>query len=494
MNKLPEATNQQHRDKREARLLEDGRLCLQLGYFQGALNASSQIRQNSDWADSADLIKWIARIYLGERHWAEASQMTQTMAMLKQLRGGVGFAECACLSTRMFETHVVARHLQEVLQLIDDQHGVLVTWHPSAVLCLAEYARQSKDLKSAISLTNIALGFRSVFVSLADVRRLASLLICLRAPAALWADWCSICIQHLRFAGHRPAIFRSKLATSKDAESWALSEARNSEQILRAVLAQAPREAWTLLQKVAPQLYEAGSHLAHDVRSRFAPSEVAGPAVADHLWSEERSLRYRYFWYDMISGDEQNLVRNGDWAMFGLPTEDYSMGLAQWWRILESVLKRSIIKPLVSKFAECPELASLDRNNLTLSRQKEEAVFLDKLAFPDRASKMTLGDILLVLKKCESTNDRGIVGSRMRIEAAKFLKSYSTQIGPLTKGTPFSPSHLNEQNITWFRNRSSHDGSMSLVDASIGCLLSKRILNGFYAPVITSWGFEAQLL
>jgi hypothetical protein len=57
---------------------------------------------------------------------------------------------------------------------------------------------------------------------------------------------------------------------------------------------------------------------------------------------------YRYVWYDIITASEQDLVRNGDWAMFGTPTDDFSMALAQWWRALESVLKRSVVDLLSS--------------------------------------------------------------------------------------------------------------------------------------------------
>jgi hypothetical protein len=180
--------------------------------------------------------------------------------------------------------------------------------------------------------------------------------------------------------------------------------------------------------------------------------------------------------------------------MFGLPTNDFSMALAQWWRALESVLKRSVVDLISSTFAQQPQLADLDRQNLSVKRQKEESVFLDKLAVPDRAGKLTLYDILLVLKKCESTNEHGFFGSRLRLEAARVLKQYSAQIGPLTKGTWLNPAHLTDENIKWFRNRSSHDALVDLVDAAVGRVLAKRVLNGFFAPVLESWGFKAMLL
>lgn len=135
-----------------------------------------------------------------------------------------------------------------------------------------------------------------------------------------------------------------------------------------------------------------------------------------------------------------------------------------------------------------------DRENLSPKRQRDEAVFLDKLAIPKRAAKTTLYDILLILKKCESTNEHGVVGSRVRLEAARILKQYSAQIGPLTKGTWLNPVHLTDENIDWFRNRSAHDVSVAFVEAAIGRVLAKRILHGFLFPVLESWGFERVLL
>ena len=73
-------------------------------------------------------------------------------------------------------------------------------------------------------------------------------------------------------------------------------------------------------------------------------------------------------------------------------------------------------------------------------------------------------DILLILKKCESTNEQGSARSSLRLEAAPILKQYSAQIGPLTKGTWPHPAHLNDENINWFRNRAAHDASVGIVD------------------------------
>ncbi len=482
----------------DAEVLEQARTWLKLGYFKGALELALTLQHHADWGPSARHVVWIARVYLGEEHAADAIQMRDVITSLKKLYGGQGLAECAWLMAKSNPSAVPAA-IQEIFGLADAQHGVLVTWHPTAILHLAEFAfAELQDSRSAVLLTSVALGFRSVFVSLADVNRLSRLLIALNAPVCLWADWSSVLIQHIHFATNRATMMqeeaRNRSAAERwafAAEEWAFAEDAKSEEVVASVLAAAPQEVWTILQTVAPHLDAA--QFGEVVKARFTQSQIEGRRLAEAVWSEPNALRYRYFWYDMMSNHEKAMLRNGDWAMFGLPTEDFSMALAQWWRALESVLKRSVVDLLASTFSQQPLLAEWDRQNLSAKRQKEESVFLEKLAVPDRATKLTLYDILLVLKKCESTNKQGAAGSRLRFEAARVLKRYSAQIGPLTEGTWLHPVHLTDKNINWFRNRSAHDAAVDLVDAAVGRVLAERILNGFFAPVLEGWGFKAAL-
>lgn len=472
-----------------AEILAQARLCLQMGYFKGALERALRLQHDPKLGLSARHIAWLARVYLGEEYVADAVRMRDVLAEIEKLYGGQGLAEYAWLAA-MSNPTAGDKAIQQIFLAADAQHGVLVTWHPTAILHLAEFAfAELKNPRSAVLLTSIALGFRSVFVSLADVDRLARLLMVLDAPVSLWADWSNVLIQHMHFATNRAASARNEARNINDAEGWALAEDAASEQVVKSVLADAPNESWAILQSLAPHLDAA--QLGEIIKDHITPNQVAGRRGAEQLWSEPNALRYRYFWYDMITNHEQDLVRNGDWAMFGLPTNDFSMALAQWWRALESVLKRSVVDLISSTFAQQPQLAELDRQNLSVKRQKEEAVFLDKLAVPDRAAQLTLYDILLVLKKCEATNEQGIVGSRLRLEAARTLKKYSAQIGPLTKGTWLHPAHLTDENINWFRNRSAHDAPVDLVDATVGRVLAKRVLDGFFVPVLENWGFKA---
>ncbi|MBS1983425.1 MAG: hypothetical protein JST16_04565 [Bdellovibrionales bacterium] len=465
---------------------------MQVGYFEGALERALRLERHAEFGRSARFTAWMARVYLGEDHWAEAWAMKDVLKEIKTLSGGQGFGEYVCVG--MMSNHdSAAVGIGEMLKIADAQHGVLVLWHPSAIVQLAEFSlRQLRDERTAILLINIALGFRNVFAVLSDLQRLAKLLVELNAPVCIWADWCSAFIQHVQFATNRVSLLRERLHQPRDAERWSLAQDAASEDVARSVIGDAPAEAWVFLISLALHLDAAA--LGQVVKDSFKPGSVAGSRGADPIWSAPAVLRYRYFWYDMITPEEQALVRNGDWAMFGVPTDDFSMGLAQWWRAIESVLKRSVVTNLSSALATQPHLVSMDRENLSAAKTKEEALFLEKLVVPDRAAKMTLYDILLLLKKCEATNEKGTAGSRVRFEAARILKRYSAQIGPLTKGSLFSPVHLTDENINWFRNRSSHDASVPLEDAGIGRVLARRILSGFFVPVLNSWGFNRVLL
>jgi hypothetical protein len=319
--------NRQFRERQDAGILEEGRLCLKVGYFEGALERALQLQEHPELGVSARYIAWIARVYLGEAHWADAMKMREVIAEVKKLYGGQGIAEYVCLVIAS-KANLASEGIQMIFRAADAQHGVLVTWHPTAILYLAEFAfAKLKDSRSAVLLTSIAMGFRPIFVSLSDVHRLAKLLIVLNAPVCLWADWCSVLIQHLHFATARTGVLRSELRTPGESERWSLAQDAASEEMVQSVLAVAPSEAWALLQSLAPHFDAA--EFGEVVKDRFIPSSVAGARSAEPLWSEPIALRYRYFWYDMLTSAEQDLVRNGDWAMFGLPTDDFSMALAR---------------------------------------------------------------------------------------------------------------------------------------------------------------------
>jgi hypothetical protein len=171
------------------------------------------------------------------------------------------------------------------------------------------------------------------------------------------------------------------------------------------------------------------------------------------------------------------------------------MGVAQWWRTLESVLKRGIAEPLSKLFTEHAEWVEWDRANLSKKQQEKDSVFVDKLANPSKAARLTLGDLVLVLQKCVSDGgSKARIGSRLRMEAGRVLGGHRDQLKPLLQSQWLNPVHLTIANVNWFRNRASHDEPLGLVDAAVGRCLAKRVLSVFFQPTLDTWGFKPVII
>lgn len=210
----------------------------------------------------------------------------------------------------------------------------------------------------------------------------------------------------------------------------------------------------------------------------------------DPSWYDSQAIRSRFFWHDMIPGAHQDLLRNGEWAMFCTPTSDFSMALAQWWRLLESVLHQALVAPMSRLYADHPEWEQWDKDNLSKNAQKSAQIFLD-LADKEKSEKFTLWQLLLLLKKCLSEKSES--GSRLRKEAANFVKRYRNQVQPLVEQSWVDKAPLSEKNIDFFRNRSSHTSPVDALDAYVGRVIAGRALNLLFRPVLAEWGFRYTL-
>ena len=475
----------------EYTLAQEARICLESGYFEGALARARRLKLAAGAAHDASLFTaWLAGVYLGGASQPSLEQTKAVRPLLELLSGGQGLAEYALNAAEAGKLDAAAAGIRITLETALAQHGVLVTWHPVALLRLADIAvRRLNDAESARQLVNCALGYRAVYVVLDDVERLAELLIALEAPTALWVDWGAILLRHIQFATERRRWFQVELHDQRAAQ-WASEQDAMSEQVLRRAILHAPLELIPILVRLSPHMDAA--KFADVVSNRFrAPKRAVVAAPSHPSWFDVDSLRLRYFWYDMLSPSEQNLVRNGDWAMFCTPTSDYSMGVAQWWRALESVLKRGVAEPLSKLFAEHTEWVEWDRHNLRERQLEQESVFVDKLANPAKAARLTLGDLVLVLKKCVSdAGPKPGTGSRLRMEAARVLGAHRDQLEPLLQRKWLNPIHLTSENVNWFRNRASHDEPFDVVDAGVGRFLAKRVLSVFFQPALDAWGFR----
>ena len=316
-------------------LVQEALVCLQSGYFEGALRRTRKLAMsNFGEQESIIHIEWLARVYLGGVNLPATKQTLEVSQILRKLSGGQGLAEYALVIIEQGRIDLATKLIEEsVIATAFKQNGQIVAWHPSALLKLAEIALQKLNNPSlARSLVNICLGYRATYTSLDDVERLATILISLEAPIPLWVDWAGIFLKHLQFAGVREQLFENELGDSKAIE-WASKEGDRSNVVLENTIQHAPLDLIQLLKLLLPKLLPSVevNHLIHFLTTNFhAPNHFNSLKISDSSWFDDNALRLRYFWYDMIIESEQGFARNGDWALFCTPTNDFSMGVAQW--------------------------------------------------------------------------------------------------------------------------------------------------------------------
>ena len=353
---------------------------------------------------------------------------------------------------------------------------------------ICQYQLDRRD--DAIRLVNLALGFRGVYVELADVRRLAFLLHGLEAPISLWADLAAIFARHIAFAITRKGIFTREFAWNPSAIQWAKDEDDCSLKILKDIVQIAPTQFADLFVE-ACSLYFEGSDMAKVLREHgIVECGLKNWEPTNPIWWSLECMTYRYFWMSMLAGDEQRILQNGDWALFMGPNPDSSMGTAQWWRCVESVLKRLLIKPLAKRFSENPVWVQSDQANLSEKAKKDESCFFD-VADTKKMGKMTLQPMLMVLEK--SLKGPGKSGSVLRKEACSYVERYREHFEPLVRKNLFNPATLTRKAIEDYRNSAAHDQPLPLVEASMGRAQAKILLNTLHLPNLRQRGFNPTL-
>jgi hypothetical protein len=477
-------------------LINQSLFCLQAGYFEGVLHRSGKLRLlDKNFQRQNIQIDWLARVYLGGENLPSEEQTKKVRSILEKSFGGEGIVEYFLLTIEQGRSELSSQLIEYILSIAYKQNGQLIYHHPTALLKLAEISLKKLENKEfACKIINICLNYRGVYTRIDDIQKLAEMLILLKAPVPLWADWTGVFLRHCIFSAGRPNWIKETLGVDSFALKWADEQQLTAQKVLQNVIPNAPVDLVKLMTDLSPQmdLSDFVESLLIDVTP---PTQKESISETDPIWVEQDILKLRYFWFDMILDSEQNFVRNGDWALFHSPTEDYSMGLAQWWRVLEAILKRSLANPLLELFLLHPEWVEMDKQNLSEKLKKSENIFLEKLTNPEKTKRLTLGELVVLLKKCVY-EDGGLKThpSKLRTEATHLFYRYKRQIHPLKISNLFNPIHLNTENVNWFRNRSSHDEQVGILDASIGRFLAKRVLDVFFTPLIESYGFKARIV
>ncbi len=498
-------------DPAEHPLLKDAIQCFRWGFFEGAIERCAKLRQISSTLEIASAsVDLLSCVYSGSKKNHHVAQQSRFIKQILLYPGQDG--PCAAEFLWLFFEYWDGQRwkfpngemlrqespFQQVLNFIHNQNGVL-GFHPTAVLGLARLAVEGSNLEIAKSLMSCVLGWRSEFVEVADLEVLANLMAKLRAPVILWSDWAAHFYQHVDISHLRDQI-AAEIVNAKDFTEWAAEQNRESENVLIRVLKIAPTELPEIMKAMIPHFAWSGfenplTEIAGQVNQSRSESDTRSdsPAVCDASWYSQPDIKARYNWHGMIAEHEQCFVTNGDWAMFCSPTEDYSMGLAQWWRIIESVFGRIVVRELGLLFDSNPQWLAQDHERLSERSRNSESVFLQKLANASTREKMTTADILLVLEKCV-VKPRPVENcdSILRQNATKYFEPYSKAIVdsilPRAK-----PPLLTIQNIGWFRNRASHSEPIGLADACVGRLVAKRIVDLLFAPQLRACGLKATI-
>ena len=470
-------------------VLDQARRYLQWGCFAGAealaLKAAGTLTGNLRLR--ARRIAWFAQVNQGtpEALQRAGTGVGELEAWMKTRRGGEGMVERVFVLHHTQTSHCLEQAVDALIQTARRQGGRLILYHPGALLRLAsDFLRETSDVETAIRLVNLVLGYRSVFVSLQDVRLLGKLLVRVQAPEAVWMRWAWIFVRHIHLASHRARFFQEEFQDS-EASEWAHREDHASLDVLREILGAAPASvrgmflsAWDLLAEVPDE----GRGIRAILDAHNVPAGCGGGTDMAHpLWWGDECLAYRYFWFAGVEPAERNLVQNGEWGLFCGPNADRSMAVGQWWRLVEGILKRTVVGELTKVFARNPAWLEADRQSKRI--MDEERVFL-QWANPEHASKSTLGQMLVGIEKM--LQGPGNAGSQLRKGAAEWCQR--TVLSEVLREKWLKPSILTERNIKRFRNASAHDGILNLEEAALGSLGAAELIGQLAFPELgTEW-------
>jgi hypothetical protein len=407
----------------------------------------------------------------GEMHEALIIHPVEKFATL--LRG-------PALSAEAFE-----RAITEVRNKIRIELGIIPSAHPTVALLVAEWLLDREvQIDFARELVSCCLGFIYRYKRLDDLMRLARLLNRLRAPQYVWTQllnlYCDFTIED--------DIGRHMMSTSTiDAGAQMLDRKETDwkEGQFHRYCASTGLPEW---QQLMDSFFDAIKAATNKECNHFLGSGeyFAGGYLE---WVSEDSCQRQHPWYCLLNSVEKDFLRNGDTAFATCVTTDFSLACSQWWRCIESVLRRKLIVPVGQMLDEHPEWVKQDGANSYL--EETESLFVRDLASANRRTKLSLTQMLMILEKCMSDcrkNKRSdsIVRAKTVEHVSNRLSDFRWVSGEQDSysdlRSAYTPGVLSEQSIRVFRNAASHDEPMTFVQAAVGRLLAIRILDFMHYP------------
>ncbi len=402
------------------------------------------------------------------------------------------------------QSELTEQHIQELESLLraaSEDLWILSTAHPASVLRIADWVlthASRSDL--ALKLVNCCLGWRYVYRRIDDLIALARLLNRLKAPKLFWT----------RLANHY-FDFSYLDSTAQFLAMQTFSDEGKNASLHPAGILQSGKE---IDQKEGefhqfcadhglPERDEIGDllHEAFKLRNdEYVPGNRFTSTMDYHpsepmQWLSRECFEMRHPWFRLIEQAEQDFLLNGDSVFVNCLTDDFSAACAQWWRCVESVLRRKLVTPLGSFVDANPSWLDADRRFANgLPKEEEmnwESLFVRVLSDELRRNKMSLGQMLMLAEKCMSDCRKGtrskstirrhcVEHVSRNLSAFRWIKGEMDEVADMR--SMISPNVLSSSVIQKFRNEASHDKPMTYSDAVVGRLVAIRILDFMHYP------------
>lgn len=375
--------------------------------------------------------------------------------------------------------------IDELRDTLRVELGIIPGAHPTVALLVAEWLLDRElQIDFARELVESCLGWVYRYCRIDDLMRLARLLNRLRAPQYIWTQlinfYCDFTIEDNIW--HH---FMSEGTVDEKVQLLVQIETNRREGDFLRYCALTGLPEW---QQLTDTFFAA---LEADTKKECNQFHVSGEYFSDSYleWLSEDSFQRQHPWYCLLNSTEKDFLRNGDTAFATCLTKDFSQACSQWWRCIESVLRRKLIEPVGQMLDAHPEWLKQDEANSKLV--KTESLFVRDLATASRRSKLSLTNMLMILEKCMSDCKKreksdSIVRAKTVEHVSNRLSDFRWVSGEQDSYSDlrsvYTPRVLSQTTIQVFRNAASHDEPMTFVQAAVGRLLAIRILDFIHYP------------
>lgn len=378
--------------------------------------------------------------------------------------------------------------LEKVRKTLSENLWIVPSAHPTVALHVADWL-VVHDMREdfARELICCCIGWRYSYNRIDDLLRLAHLLDHFCAPKFIWIHLMDLYGDFAFNDDLRRSLMR-EYRFSETVEPLDRGEVNWKEGLFHRFCAS---HGLPEHDEISDLLYK---ELGAEKDENCNPFPGSGNYIAGPYqeWLTEEAFQMRHPWFCLLEQYERNFVRNADTAFATCITDDYSFACAQWWRCIESVLRRRLVVPVGNLIDANPDWLKEDLADPELT--KRESLFVKELASPAQRQKMSLTPMLYLLEGClsdcrEKKESNSVVRRKTveyvvsRLSEFKWLNGEYDHRDNDSDFRSFSSSKiLSEDKIRLFRNGTSHDKPMTFAQAAVGRLIAIRILDFMHYP------------